>query len=85
MKKKRQEEAQEPKKEQKIIYIDDGSSVADMSGTYKRGKAPRQRSTFREKARTFFGVMKKMILPMLCTLLAFTLIFILLLAVTGKL
>ena len=37
------EKAEAPKKkEQKIIYIDDGSTIADMSGTYKTrdGKAP---------------------------------------------
>ena len=72
------------KKEEKIIYIDDGSTIADMSGTHK-GKAPRQKSTAREKARTYFTVVKKMILPLICTLLAFSVVFVVLLAITGKL
>ena len=51
MRKKKESEAPEraekPKKEQKIVYIDDGSTVADMSGTFKKGREPKQR---REKA-----------------------------------
>ncbi len=74
----------EKKKEQKIIYIDDGSTVADMSGTFKKGP-PKPRSTAKEKARTYFAVVKKMIVPMLCTLLAFTLVFVFMLAIAGKL
>ena len=87
MKKKREQaEEKEKKKEQKIIYIDDGSTVADMSGTFRRGKPQgREKSTFRERAKTFFGVMKKMVVPMLVTLIAFTLVYVILLAVTGKL
>ncbi len=67
------------KKEQKIVYIDDGSTIADMSGTFRGGKKPdRPRSTFRERWQTYISVVKKMILPMLITLLAFTAAFILL-------
>ena len=73
-----------PKKEQKIVYIDDGSQIADMSGTRRRGKAERQKSTAREKIRTYFSVVKRMLIPMVCTLLAFTLVLIILLAVTGN-
>ncbi len=84
---KKQDNAQdrgaEKEKKVKIVYYDDGSTVADMSGTKR--KAPMGKTTFREKMRTFFGVMKRMVLPMLCTLTAFTLIYIILLAITGKL
>lgn len=59
-------------KKVKVVYYDDGSTVADMSGT----KKPRSKATFREKARTFFGVMKRMVLPMLVTLAAFLLVYI---------
>lgn len=83
--KKREEEAsgEEPKKEQKIVYIDDGSTIADMSGTRRHGNAPRQKSTAREKARTYFAVVKRMLLPLLCTVVAFALVFVILLAITG--
>ncbi len=83
MKKKRKEQgSSEHPKEQKIIYIDDGSTVADMSGTHGKG-GPRPRSTFREKARTYFSVVKKMIVPLLCTLIAFTLVYILFMFAAG--
>ena len=81
-------QSEQPQKERKVkvIYYDDGSTIADMSAMYKYGKKPeRRRSTFREKMRTFFGAMKKMVIPLLCTLAAFLLIYIFLLAVTGKL
>ncbi len=73
-----QEENKEtPKREVKIVYYDDGSTVADMSGTRKRGDLPpKRKSTFREKSQTFFSVMRKMLLPMLCTLAAFTIVYL---------
>ena len=81
------EEAQDgqPKeKKVKVIYYDDGSTVADMSGTRKQ-KTPRQRATFKEQARTFLAVMKKMVIPMLATLAALTIVYIIILAAAGKL
>ena len=81
-------QAEQPQKERKVkvIYYDDGSTIADMSGTYKYGKKPeRKLSTFREKMKTFFGWMKKMVLPCLATLAALTLIYLFLLWKTGKL
>ena len=83
----RSEESEEPKKERKVkvIYYDDGSTVADMSGT-RGGKRPdKLKSTFREKMKTFFAVMKKMVLPLLCTLIGFTLVYILMLLIAGRL
>lgn len=87
-KKKQQEQENQSveKKERKVkvVYYDDGSTVVDMSGT-RKGRIKPQKATAREKARTFFAVMKKMVLPLLCTLAAFTLLYIFLLAVTGNL
>ena len=74
---------QKPK--EKVVYYDDNSTVADMSGTHKKEKTPRQKTTFREKARTYFAVVRKMVLPMLCTLAAFGIIYLFLLLITGKL
>lgn len=74
-----------PKKEQKIVYIDDGSQIADMSATRRHGKTERQKSTAREKVRTYFAVVKRMLIPMFCTLFAFALVFVILLAITGNL
>ncbi len=70
------------KKEQKIVYIDDGSTVADMSGTRKG--PPRRKSTMKEKWKTYITTVKHMILPLLITLLAMTMVFIILMLVTGK-
>lgn len=79
------------KKKNKIKYIDDGSSVADMSATAGRkradgkGEAPKPKSTFKDKARTYFSTVKKMVVPMLVTLLAFSLVYLILLLATGRL
>lgn len=90
-KKKQQPESQtdQPQKEKKVkvVYIDDNSTVADMSGTRgrKANDPPRRKSTFREKSRTFFSAMRMMVVPMLCTLAAFGLIYLILLMATGQL
>ena len=77
------DEGQEKKVEQKIVYIDDNSTIADMSGV--RGKkSDKPKTSGREKVQTFFTVMKKMILPMLVTLVVITVGYIILLAITGK-
>ncbi len=78
-------EEETPKKKQKIVYIDDGSQIADMSATRRHGKTERRRSTAREKVKTYFSVVKRMLIPMFCTLLAFALVLVILLALTGNL
>ena len=56
------------KKKEKVIYIDDGRTIADMSnvgyGKYisKDGK---RRSTFKEKWNTYWEAVKMMLVPML--------------------
>lgn len=69
-------------KKEKIIYIDDNSTIADMSGTKQQPK--KSKATFKEKARTYFSTVKKMVLPMLVTLLALTLLYIFFLLITGN-
>ena len=74
-------------KKEKIRYIDDGSTVADMSGV-RRGGTPRSHSssrpcaTFKEQFRTYTDAVKMMFLPMLAVLgiiaLAFLIVYILL-------
>ena len=87
-KKSEQSEQEKPQKERKVkvVYYDDGSTVVDMSGTRKgKNLPPKQKSTFRQKARTFFTVMRNMVTPMLITLAAFTIVYILVLAAAGRL
>ncbi len=83
------------KKREKITWIDDGSTVADMSGvgrglggnrpnkpTTKKGK-PMNR--FQECAATYFGAMKMMFVPMLVTLGIICLVFLFLWILMGGL
>ncbi len=53
------------KKKEKITYIDDGRSLADMSGIRGGGGA---RGSLKDQAKTFFSAMKMMVLPMLATM-----------------
>lgn len=60
------------KKKEKITYIDDGRTIADMSGLGRKpstndryGYASRSVSTWKEKLQTFFDAMKMMFLPTL--------------------
>ena len=74
------------KKKQKTVYIDDGSSVADMSSlrrpTAPRLGEPRPYASFREQFKTYTDAVKMMFLPMLAVLgilaLAFLIVYILL-------
>ncbi len=85
------------KKREKITWIDDGSTVADMSGvgkglggnrpnkpkpTTKKGK-PMNR--FQECAATYFGAMKMMFVPMLVVLGIICLVFLVLWILMGGL
>jgi hypothetical protein len=72
MSKKNKKKAKQEKK--KVVYIDDNSTIADMSGTkrpVKKGK-----STFKEKAKTYFSTVRQMLIPMFITLAAFTLVYL---------
>lgn len=68
----------EPK--EKVVYYDDNSTIVDMSNVTGMGERPRSkdakpRSTAREKWKTYFGAVKKMIGPMLVVLFIMTLVF----------
>lgn len=52
-------------KKEKTVYIDDGRTIADMSGITagpRLAKSP-SRSTGKEKWQTFWGAFKMMLLP----------------------
>ncbi len=85
------------KKREKITWVDDGSTIVDMSGvgrglggnrpnkpkpTTKKGK-PMNR--FQECAATYFGAMKMMFLPMLVVLGIICLVFLILWILMGGL
>ena len=76
-------------KKEKVIYIDDGSTVADMTPTDENGrKRERRERTYaphaplRDQIRTFTDAQRMMLLPMLAVLgflaLAFLILYFLL-------
>lgn len=50
----------------KVVYIDDGSTIADMSAL--GGSPTRRRSTFKEQFKTYIDTVKLMFVPMLIVL-----------------
>ena len=76
------------KKEQKekVVYYDDGSTIIDMSNVKapgeRKNKTSAPRSTAREKWKTYWAAVKKMVLPMLIVLAVMTVVFIILMAVS---
>ena len=86
-KQKQNKQSSKPKKE-KIVWVDDGSTVADMSGVgrkprrdagadaTRKGKKPPSR--MRDCANTYVATMRMMIVPMLVTMGIICLVFLLL-------
>ena len=71
----KQNQKKEKEKKEKITYIDDNSTISDMNVPghrwYNKDRdklPPKKQSTAKEKAKTFFGTMKTMVIPMLMTL-----------------
>ena len=69
------------KKKEKIIYVDDGRSVADMSGVQA---GPRLKSTWRPPSerkairQTYWNAVKKMFVPMLVVIVAICVMYMIL-------
>lgn len=57
------------KKKEKIIYYDDGRTIADMSNVSSRGRSKRvpgrPRASFKEQWSTYWGAVRMMLVPML--------------------
>ena len=81
------------KEKEKITYIDDGSTVADMSAFGRKKKSPETRggknanaprllpdrhSTLKEQAQTYFDAVRMMFLPMLVVIGILTVAFLIL-------
>lgn len=73
------------KKKEKIKYIDDGRTIADMSGVQT---GPRLRSNpyrpplkFKEVVKTYFSAVKLMFMPMLVVVVGICVIYMILYAV----
>lgn len=70
------------KKKEKIVYYDDGSSVADLSGLKKkplvREEDTQPRGSFKAQAQTFWGAMKMMFVPMITVICALGVLYMIL-------
>ena len=74
----------EKKKREKVVYIDDGRTIADMSGVGGKRKLEtddknfvRPRSTLKDMFKTYIAAVKSMLIPMFITLGALTIVFFL--------
>lgn len=61
--------AKDKKTKKKITYIDDGSTIADMSAVGgKKRSEKKQKSTFKSQWQTYWDTVKMMFIPMLVVL-----------------
>ena len=62
--------AKKKKKKEKITYIDDGRTIADMSGLSggRKHSSPPPRASLKEQWRTYVAAVKMMIVPMFVTI-----------------
>ncbi len=72
-------------KKEKIRYVDDGRTIADMSGV-SGGRLPKRpkgvpSATWKEKWQTYIGAVKMMLMPMLAVITALIVIYMVLWAV----
>lgn len=69
------------KKKEKVTYIDDGRTVADMSGVSSgfrlRRNAAMPHPKFKDVLKTYFGAVKMMFVPMLVVICALIVIYML--------
>lgn len=65
-------------KKEKVVYVDDGSPVADMSGL-SGGKRLRNTggSSAKDKWNTYWDAVKMMFMPMLCVICGLIIIYML--------
>ncbi len=65
------------KKKENVRYIDDGRTIADMSGVGgMRYGGSKPRATFKEQKNTFFAAQRRMFGPMLVVIGLLTAIFL---------
>ena len=63
------------KKKKKITYIDDGSTIYDMSAVGGKRTSGVGKGTPKEQFATYMKAVKQMIIPMLITMAAITVVF----------
>lgn len=68
-------------KKEKITYIDDGRSIADMSGVkggIPKGNPLKPRASLKEQWQTYLAAVKMMITPMLVVIVGLIIVYMLL-------
>ena len=77
------------KKKERIIYYDDNSTIADMSNVTRSGKKqppkPQKPPVGESKWQTYWAAVRMMIIPMFVALGVITILFLLLMGLTGNL
>ncbi len=90
----RKDNKQTKKKKEKIIYVDDGSTISDMSGVGRKPIRPAAQPSYRTSGRepisragriwqTYKDAVRAMIGPMLVTLGGVSVIFLLIWIILG--
>ena len=68
------------KDKEKVVYYDDGSTIANMDGVKQKSIIPktnnRPKSTGREKIKTFFEAFKMMLIPTGVALLVLLILYL---------
>ena len=70
--------SKDKKKKQKTRYVDDGRTIVDMSGVGGRSGYGGRKGTPKEQLRTYFAAVKTMFFPMLATIGAICVAFLIL-------
>ncbi len=66
------------KKKEKVIYVDDGRTIADMSNVPGTRMNPgRSTGTAKDKWETYWNAVKRMFVPMLVVMVAICVIYML--------
>ncbi len=63
------------KKKKKTTYVDDGSTIFDMSGVADMHPRGRGTGTAKERFATYMKSVKQMLIPMLVTMAVITVVF----------
>lgn len=85
-KKKTKHANKEKAKKEKIVYVDDGSTIIDMSGTPGASKKAKNQpkdpytgapigNSFKDQARTYFRAVKQNLIPMFVVIIGLCVIF----------
>ncbi len=78
--------AKKKKDKEKITYVDDNSTIADMSSVNRKGekREPPPKSTFKQKWATYLRAVKSMLIPMCIVLIVLCILYFLFMYLGGN-